>query len=184
MRKKLLALVLSLGLLSALLPVGQAAERPWQDWVPEWDYGERDLYGYKEGEKWVIPPQFDAADWFDKAGHAVVGKDGKYGIIDTSGAFVLPPAYDDIGQASPDGLRWFKENGKYGVMTATGDVLHSADIEADWMGWFVNGSCVYAVGEKYGLVGKDGKRLTEPVYDEIESWFDIMDSAAYSVHRC
>lgn len=85
--------------------------------------------------------------------------------------------YDDIGDPGPDGLRWFKQDGKYGVMDASGQVIHPADIEADWMGQFVNGSCVYVEGEKYGLVGVDGRRITGPVYDEIKSWFEPADGS-------
>lgn len=104
--------------------------------------------------------------------------DDKKGIIDTTGAWVLEPTdYDGISSVSPDGLRYYRQGGKYGVLDAKGQLVHPADIEADWMGQYVNGSCVYVLGGKYGLVGVDGKRITEPIYDEIKSWFEPADGS-------
>lgn len=177
--KHLTSLVILFVMILGSLPAARAAE-PCQSWKSEMEWNadaDKYLYGYKSGNTWVIEPQYDYVNEFGENGLAVVAKDGKYGIIDTAGAWVLEPAYDDISGASPDGLRYFKQNGKYGVMDASGGVVHPADIEADWMGQFVNGSCVYVVGEKYGLVGVDGRRITEPVYDEIKSWFEPTDGA-------
>lgn len=98
-------------------------------------------------------------------------------IVTLPAAWAAEPTYDDVGYIGPDGLRWFRQDGKFGIVDASGRELHPADIEADWMGQFVNGSCVYVVEEKYGLVGVDGKRITEPVYDEIKSWFEPADGS-------
>lgn len=177
--KRFTSLILMMAMLVGLLPAAQA-EESCQSWKPEMEWNadaDKYLYGYKSGNTWVIEPQYDYVNEFGKNGLAVVAKDGKYGVIDTAGAWVLEPAYDDISGASPDGLRWFKQDGRYGVMDASCRQFHPADIEADWMGQFVNGSCVYVLGKKYGLVGTDGKKITGPVYDEIESWFEPADGS-------
>lgn len=177
--KRVTCFVLMMAMVMGLLPTAQAVE-PCQSWKSEMEWNadaDKYLYGYKSGNTWVIEPQYDYVNEFGENGLAVVAKDGKYGIIDTAGAWVLEPTYDTISGVSPDGLRYFKQDGRYGVLDAEGKVVHPADIEADWMGQFVNGSCVYVAGEKYGLVGVDGRRITGPVYDEIKSWFEPADGA-------
>ena len=69
-------------------------------------------------------------------------------IVTLPAAWAAEPTYDDVGYIGPDGLRWFRQDGKFGIVDASGRELHPADIEADWMGQFVNGSCVYVVEEK------------------------------------
>lgn len=175
--KRFASLVIMMAMVVGMLPAAHAAEQPWQSWTLERDYN-TDLYGYKSGGEWVIEPQYNYADGFDGSGYAVVSIDDKKGIIDTTGVWVLEPTgYDGISSVSPDGLRYYKQDGKYGVLDAVGQVIHPADIEADWMGQYVNGSCVYVLEGKYGLVGVDGKRITEPIYDEIKSWFEPADGS-------
>lgn len=56
-------------------------------------------YGYQaKGKVWVIEPQFDAAAKFDKNGMAEVKVNGRTGIIDGQGTFIIPAEYDNISK--------------------------------------------------------------------------------------
>lgn len=56
-------------------------------------------YGYQaKGKVWVIEPQFDAAGKFDKNGMAEVKVNGRTGIIDGQGTFIIPAEYDKISK--------------------------------------------------------------------------------------
>lgn len=56
-------------------------------------------YGYQaKGKVWIIEPQFDAAAKFDKNGMAEVKLNGRTGIIDGQGNFIIPAEYDNIGK--------------------------------------------------------------------------------------
>lgn len=56
-------------------------------------------YGYQaKGKVWVIEPQFDAAAKFDKNGMAEVKVNGRTGIIDGQGNFIIPAEYDNISK--------------------------------------------------------------------------------------
>lgn len=60
----------------------------------------------KKGDKWtyadhtgrlITEPAFDMAWDFGGDGYAVVSLDGKCGVIDGSGSFVIAPEFDSIG---------------------------------------------------------------------------------------
>ncbi|MBQ3711764.1 MAG: WG repeat-containing protein [Bacteroidales bacterium] len=56
-------------------------------------------YGYQaKGKVWIIEPQFDAAGKFDKNGMAEVKLNGRTGIIDGQGTFIIPAEYDNISK--------------------------------------------------------------------------------------
>lgn len=130
-RRFLAALPLALILFPAVLGA--------QDPQPRKD-NQTKLWGYADKNKnWVIEPAFDKAKKFD-LGVAVVGKNGKLGLIDLTGAFVLPPEYDDIDgfkknelcqvMKKIDGTRW------YGVVSPKGGEsvvgMDNRSIDIDW----------------------------------------------------
>lgn len=54
-------------------------------------------WGYIDSAgKWVIPPRFGEAGDFQTNGLAYVSEHGKFGLIDTTGHFVVKPIYDSI----------------------------------------------------------------------------------------
>jgi WG containing repeat len=106
---------------------------------------EMPLYGYidKLGQM-VISEQFTRADGFRSNGLAVVEvPDGKCGLIDKMGQFVLPPRYDwlfaMINSDDEDILYEFcagEENNNHGVIDSEGNVI----IKPIYMGiWFDSG---------------------------------------------
>lgn len=70
---------------------------------PWYDRGERTLHGFidKKG-KFIIRPKFRAASSLNLQGIATVKIDRKWGIIDTTGTYIIEPEYDDLRQRSKD----------------------------------------------------------------------------------
>ena len=58
-------------------------------------------------------------------GFCVMGNaEGKVGLIDKSGKWVLPPAYDDIWSPQDNGYRVAINDGKYGILNTAGEIVY------------------------------------------------------------
>lgn len=93
-------------------------------------YGYLNQYGQE-----VIPTQFDHAQNFQN-GLAVAWQDGKCGVIDVTGKFVLPPEYDDVlfyPGISADYV-WIMKDGLYGVAKMDYSVTGTSAISSVRMG--------------------------------------------------
>lgn len=104
-----------------------------------------------------------------KGGLATVLYDGKYGIINESGKFVLYPKYEWLSSIS-DGVLIYKENEKYGAVLADGSVVVTAAYDS--MSNFVNGLSVFTKEGKCGVVSKSGSVVCNPEYVKCE----VLDS--------
>lgn len=86
------------------------------------------LWGYKTKET-IIEPQFEIAEWFNAAGWASVRKDGKWGVIDTKGNWLIEPKYDYVSNYSED-LAAACEKDECGFINRQGNwVIKSPSIE-------------------------------------------------------
>lgn len=104
-----------------------------QDLKPARDRQTR-KYGYQAKDKsWVIEPRFDSAKRFSD-GFAEVELDGRKGLIDASGDWVLQPEYDDIGKFDKNGLcELMVKEGRVkwrGVADQTGRIILPVDCRA------------------------------------------------------
>lgn len=88
-------------------------------------------------------------------GFALVGKDGKWGFIDTEGKEQVPLVYDD---ANPfrEGLADVRTEDKWGFIDTEGKVV--IPIRYDFVYPFENGKAYVEDGERY-YIDKQGKRL-------------------------
>jgi hypothetical protein len=84
-------------------------------------------YINRKGEM-IIPEQFDNTDFFTSKGYAVVGKgrgfQGKYGVIDRKGQYVIEPAYNYMkadGDEFYVALSGDGENIKFGYVNIRGE---------------------------------------------------------------
>lgn len=109
----------------------------------------------------IITPQFDYADYFYNRPYTVVRKGELCGIIDLKGNLLLPYKYNGIGFGS--NYHNIINNGKWGLMdTFFREVvppLYDERIE-------------YFPGKAkrngfYGLIGKNGKEITDFIYDYV-----------------
>jgi hypothetical protein len=57
-------------------------------------------------------------------GHAVVGREGYYGLINEAGEFTIPMRYRDLGNASEGYITFYDEDlGMYGLLDLNGNVM-------------------------------------------------------------
>ena len=83
----------------------------------------------------VIPFQFDYSSnrWGDAGylfhdGYCIMtNKDGKFGLIDISGNWVVEPEYDELWNAHKTGNRIVVNDGKHGVLDSCGNVVYPAE---------------------------------------------------------
>lgn len=80
-------------------------------------------YGYLSLDGREIKPIYSEARYF-YGGLAPVKEKGKWGVIDTTGNYVVPPTYKDTGPAFQDGLLAVKDNANHwGFINGSGQVV-------------------------------------------------------------
>lgn len=108
----------------------------------------------------------------------ILKKDELYGIIDRKGNMVVVPQYTDIKIPNPekgvfvcyqgDSTKVLNEKGEE-ILTQYSDVqpIQLKNIISDLM--YEKNVLKYSQDGKYGLVNLQGKKITKPIYDEIDS---------------
>jgi hypothetical protein len=95
-------------------------------------------------------------------GKAKVASRGKWGVIGTTGKFILPPAYTDL---DVDGdLFLVKKQDKWGWINGSGDVVIPFQF-TDAYPFKGNKYAPVKSGDKWGYIGVDGKFAIAPQYD-------------------
>lgn len=158
--------------------IGEVIDKVERDYDGKWSYedepwfrrGERTLHGFidKRG-KLIIKPKFRWVSSFNEKGLAIVEIDRKWGIIDTTGAYIWEPKYDDILPESDDVYR-VKLDG----------TLYLLDIEENQIPFEIRNFPEHLfeeernqdfetiiIEEKYGIKNKDGKIIIPPCYDYV-----------------
>ena len=112
-------------------------------------------------------------------------QNGKYGIIDFSGKKITKPIYEEIESLEyKEGTLIIKQNGKYGIIDINGkqiikpeyDKVESDEYytsENDYMeaGFIVQNKT--EAGYRYGYINKEGKKILETQYNEINRIVEI-----------
>ncbi len=94
--------------------------------------------------------------------------DGKCGLVDENGVFVVEPKYDRI-LFFADGFAGVKLDGKYGfVSLATGEEL--TPIQWDWAEPYSEGLFAVKQGESWGYINEKGEVVIPIKYDWAESF--------------
>ena len=104
---------------------------------------------------------FDGAYQFSE-GRAVVMVNGKYGIIDIEGNYIIEPKYDAIGDYHGSYAN-VKLNGKWGYIDSYGKV--TIQIKYEYASIFSEGLAAVEINGKYGFIDITGKVLIEPKYE-------------------
>lgn len=108
----------------------------------------------------------------------MLNKDGKYGIIDTSGNIIIEPIYDNIKIPNPERAIFICElEDKSTILNEKNEKIFTQYEEVEPI--ILNGvvSSVpyekqvlkYKKDGKYGLINYNGKEITKPIYEEIQS---------------
>ena len=119
-------------------------------------------------------------------GHCVVANaEGKCGVIDKTGKWLIRPEYDNVNafteyaiaskagytmQVSYDGtiLNTFVLDSIHELSFEEEEKVENRDGEIQYVDKNVKtGLFAYCIGGRYGLLGRDGRKLTEPLYSSI-----------------
>ena len=89
-------------------------------------------------------------------------KDGKWGLVDKNGKYVVEPIWDGIGFYG-DGMWPVERNGKWGAINMKGEVVVA--LEYEQVDQFVNGVAPVKQNSHWGYVDKRGKLVIPLIYD-------------------
>jgi hypothetical protein len=109
--------------------------------------------------------------YFFENGQTWVCENGRCGIIDTTGNYILKPQYEMDSYMYNGTLTWFKQNGKFGILNMMGSVVVSA--EHDSIGPFMlfsNRWIWVEYGGKWALMDYHGKMHIKPLYSVVRSY--------------
>ena len=104
-------------------------------------------------------------------GIAVVCKEGKYGIIDTSGKWVIEPQFDGLSSFQ-DGIAIAHKDGKCGYVDRSGAYVIPAAFDYAWE--FREGLAAVGDGNLVGFIDRTGQIVVEPQFEEVQDFHEGM----------
>lgn len=119
-------------------------------------------YGYINTDgSFAIQPQYELA--FDFCEGVAVIKNGKYGLIDASGAILIAPTFDRLIPIINNGLVKAEKNGKMGFINTAGQ-QKTEFIYTD-LGDFSEGFCPVGTSEGYGYINSNFELVLSPAWE-------------------
>lgn len=95
---------------------------------------------------------------------------GKCGMINETGKWIIQPKYDDVTNFSDIGQAIVKQNDKYGIINESGKIIIKPKYETVFH-FSENGlACIKRKG-KWGYINMAGKMAIKAKYDEAEYYF-------------
>lgn len=130
------------------------------------------VYGYVDKNMKEYKMEYSYSGPFCN-GVAVVQKDGKWGVINSSLEDITGLKFEEIltdeyGYCSDQGVFWAKQDGKYYLYDLTGKKLSDGYDDAERFA--SDQPAAVKKDGKWGFVSKDGKMTTEPKYKEARSY--------------
>jgi len=113
-------------------------------------------WGFKNGDKTVIEPKFDAVMPF-RGDRTRVRLNGKFGFIDPSGKIVIEAKYDEAQHFLED-RAMVKLGDKYGFLDRAGEPV--IPLKYDYAESFEKGHAIVKKGEELGFVSLSGEFKT------------------------
>jgi hypothetical protein len=120
------------------------------------------VYINKQGKAVTTKPIEDGLPFL--RGHAVVDVDGKQGVINRLGQWVVKPEYDACGDIS-EGFFYAESNGSFGYLNRFGDVV--IPFEYSEASNFVNGRAIVA-RDSFGYIDSLGNAIGSFIFDWLE----------------
>jgi hypothetical protein len=128
--------------------------------IKYFQYMENDKTGFRDLDgNIVIKAIYESAEMFSE-GHSAVDFDGKWGLINEKGEYVIEPQYDFLGGLH-NGLVGFRQNDLTGFLDVNGNIV--IEPQFHWVDEFSEGFCVVSTDwrtEKprlYGYIDTTGK---------------------------
>jgi hypothetical protein len=134
-------------------------------------YGVEPHFSVNLGEKVVkaviLDKGFDEIPQFPFRGITIARKGGKYGILKSTGEWLVPCDNDSITEDSAFNMYKLVRDGLIGYSTYRGEIVFPVQYKA--LSWFSSG-VVLANNGKVGLLKADGSTLIPVEYDSIEQF--------------
>jgi hypothetical protein len=130
-------------------------------------------WGYIDNNgKFVLLPQYEAAEDFQDNGLAIVQVKGKFGVIDLQGNFVVEPKYGSI-IGFTEGRAAVVDNQGFRVIDEQGQVL--TDKAYSFIGMYQDGRAVFANTDPqgkylYGYLDLQGKEVIPLQYQSADGF--------------
>ncbi|MGB3545440.1 MAG: WG repeat-containing protein, partial [Saprospiraceae bacterium] len=150
-----------------------------QDYAGAWTFhdgrarvrDDNDKLGFinRNGDYVIAANWEEAGDFF--GGLAKVGRDGLYGLLDTTGKLVVPPVYEKLSATDRPGLFTVQANGRTGTIDGTGRVLLPPEFEA-LRPPGTEGLIRYRQGGKWGFVDSLGKVVVAARFEQAADFSD------------
>lgn len=139
------------------IPTSVDTTPAWMKWIPiEGGYFSQDLKDF------AIAPKFLSGEPFAKNGLAAVKQNNKTGFINTQGQLVIPAKYEWANNFTDNELALVKDfDGKSGFVNNQGKMLFSEAYAYN----FSYGLSVIKVGNKWGYMNEQGKRVIPPSFE-------------------
>ena len=121
--------------------------------------------------QWKVPPEHDDLDIVD--GHILVENDGLVGMVDSSGNTTVPCRFDSMDCYNADLDRWrVGKDFLYGFSNSKGDIVIPIEFEEVQPFHSKHPVVAVRVNGLWGLMTDNGRWLWQPMFDDIDSWFD------------
>lgn len=134
-------------------------------------YGVEPHFSVNLGEKVVkaviLDKGFDEIPQFPFRGITIARKGGKYGILKSTGEWLVPCDNDSITEDSAFKMYKLARGGLIGYSTYSGEIVFPVEYKS--LSWFSSG-VVLANNGKVGLLKADGSTLIPVEYDSIEQF--------------
>lgn len=107
----------------------------------------------------VIPFKYSACYYHEKGHYAIVKENGKWGIVDTTGKFLIKIKYDEIlgffdSEGNPTNVAKVKIDKKWGFISKSGKEI--SKIAYYWIEDFKCGLSRVQINDKYGYIDING----------------------------
>jgi len=129
----------------------------------------------RRGNKIVVPAVYDDIESFEN-GYAIVGLDGKKGVIDANGKLTIPCIYDEVVlplyfREEQDVLPRVRRGSKWGRVDYNGQIVNPIQYDGfSELGDFASGRYMQMrVGKLLGVTEVNGRVILEPKYRRIRA---------------
>jgi hypothetical protein len=149
--------------------------------------GKKGVINIKTGKD-IVPATYDDVK-LSNFGFVLVKQNGKWGTISKQGQLVTPPQYDDVSQLGVNmaGTNFItgdavimKKDNKWGLFSYEGKEIVQPRFDQIKNSWTISSVLTARLNDKWCLLNKDGKQLTELIYTSINT-FDKIGAAQVTV---
>ncbi len=133
-------------------------------------YNSSDQFGLVDlaSGKIITPAKYNMLPYDYDDGVIVFRRDGKKGMIDSTGKELFYNEYDDFSSGFNYNRAWVTKQNKYGFIDKTGKLV--IPIQYDMVGGFVEGLAKVRSKGKHGFIDPSGKLVIPQIYSDAQNF--------------